>query len=144
MNVYLIRYASTDQGTQGLLWMTGFSCRTIELPWRDNVTNKSCIPAGEYGMEMVRARRAFSGIWDLYWVRGVPDRSGILIHIGNWAGDVEAGYISNSWGCILPGLKSGALGKPRQKAVLGSRHALARLHAAMHGRGATLKIQEVF
>jgi len=39
--VWIIRYKSTDEGTQGILVTEGFSCKILELPWRYNKPNIS-------------------------------------------------------------------------------------------------------
>lgn len=46
--VQLFRLKRSDQGTMGLLMAPSFSCYTLELPWRDNQRNISCIPESEY------------------------------------------------------------------------------------------------
>src|SRR5699024_10790817 len=47
---------SLPGGTNGTLLLRGAPiCHTIELPWRGNRTNVSCIPAGRY-----RLRRTWS------------------------------------------------------------------------------------
>lgn len=38
----------------------------------------------------------------VYHVFEVPERSGILIHPGNLAGDISKGLKSHSHGCLLP------------------------------------------
>lgn len=71
---------------------------------------------------------------DVYHIERVDDRSGILIHVGNFAGDRELGYRSHSWGCMLPALRVGHLksGKEKfQRAGLASRSALRCLHEAV-------------
>ena len=50
MNLLLRRTETSDAGTFGEMYdedehLVGV---TVELPWRDNQTNVSCIPAGEY------------------------------------------------------------------------------------------------
>lgn len=94
----LIRIASSDQGKKGVLYAKGFTCKTLELPWRDNRKGRSCIPSGKY---KCRIRRSRLGI--VYGLIGVPGRAGVLIHSGNLAGDVELGYKSHVEGCILLG-----------------------------------------
>jgi hypothetical protein len=65
---------------------------SLELPWLNNQRNVSCIPEGTYNVIKDYDKNVFR----LLWVR---DRSGILIHIGNFV----AGYVKDSEGCILPG-----------------------------------------
>jgi len=114
--VYLLRLRTSDMGTEGMLiTQDGFECKTLELPWRDNQQNVSCIPSGEYITKIRKSPRF--GL--TYWVTKVPGRGYILIHSGNYAGDVEKGYKSHVEGCVLLGKTFGWLGK--QKAVLNSR-----------------------
>ena len=41
-----------EQGTNGTLTFEGeVICRTIELPWRNNLPRLSCIPVGSYKLE---------------------------------------------------------------------------------------------
>ena len=113
--VFLIRTGFSDQGTNGMLVMNDFNCFTLELPWRDNNQSISCIPQGQYKV----IQRASPKYGKIYWVTKVQGRSYILIHSGNYAGDVSKGYKTHVRGCILLGQKMGTLGG--QKAVLNSR-----------------------
>ena len=101
----LLRLRSYEQGTFGRLSSEGFSCGILELPWRDNQKQKSCIPEGFY--EVVWTKSPKFGF--CYGLLNVPDRFKILIHKGNYAGDVDAGYISNSYGCLLPYMREGVM-----------------------------------
>lgn len=60
--------------------------RVLELPWRDNLTNVSCIPEGTYDCEKVVSPT--HGLCIL--VKDVPSRSSILIHAGNFAASSES------------------------------------------------------
>lgn len=96
----LKRFSSTDKGTFGvLLDEKGLPiCDTVELPYKDNVPKISCIPAGEY-----LAKKSFynKGGYECYELQGVPNRSDILIHVGNTINDIQ--------GCILIGYGWGRL-----------------------------------
>lgn len=120
--VKVIRLYSSDQGTQGVLYIkdTPF-CLTLELPWNDNIKKFSCIPIGYYKCVPWR----FHGIRKAFHLLNVPHRNSVLIHSGNFAGDVRKGYKSNVEGCILVGSKIGYLGN--QLAVLCSRPTLHKL-----------------
>lgn len=61
----------------------------------------------------------------MYLVLEVPDRSGIRIHAGNWAGDESKGYKSDFLGCI--GLGRKLLFKDGQFMVTSSRMTIAKL-----------------
>lgn len=82
-------------------------CKTLELPWRDNQKGISCIPTGEYKLSPYPSSR----FGEVYIVNDVPNRTGILIHTGNTADDIE--------GCILVGDSYGKLNG--KKAVLNSK-----------------------
>ena len=64
---------------------------TMELPWRDNRTNVSCIPTGRYKLSLFTSAK-FGKCLE---VMNVPGRNAILIHKGN--------YNKDTHGCILPG-----------------------------------------
>ncbi len=121
MRAQLLRLETSDQGTFGVLEAPGFSCHITELPWRDNVKQRSCIPSGLYECRWHKSPK----FGYVYKVFDVPDRSEILIHVGNYAGDSDKGFKSNSYGCLLPSLKVGYLGG--QKAGLLSLLALTKL-----------------
>lgn len=121
--VTLLREPSTDEGTFGVMVVGERAFFSLELPWRENRRKRSCIPAGDYVCKQVRSPR----FGRVFTVTGVPGRSAILIHPGNFGGDVEKGYQSHIEGCILLGLKRGSLvntnGSP-QRCVLLSRPAV--------------------
>lgn len=101
----LLRSTSTNQGTQGLFISENFRCFTMELPWRDNARQKSCIPEGLYQCSWIKSPKF--GL--CYTVEQVTGRSDILFHSGNLAGDVDVGFKSNSYGCILPAKRLGRI-----------------------------------
>lgn len=80
------------EGTNGKLVHEGkIICHTIELPWKDNLSQVSCIPEGEYFIEKRYSSR-FG--WHLE-VLNVPKRSLILFHPANNA-------LNELRGCIAP------------------------------------------
>lgn len=60
--------------------------RSLELPWRDNLNNISCIPEGTYDCEKVVSPN--HGLCVL--LKDVPNRTAILIHAGNFAASGDA------------------------------------------------------
>jgi len=117
-------------GTFGQLFVpdVGFRCMTGELPWRNNSRGLSCIPEGIY--ECSHLPRSGSGKFvDVYHVQEVYGRTGILIHAGNYCGDIKEGFKSDVDGCILLGTKHGYLGT--QRAVLNSKTALQGFREAI-------------
>lgn len=67
--------------------------KTLELPWVDNRKFVSCIPEGTYDIIYPYSGNKFK---DVFLLDKVPDREGILIHIGNYTEQIK--------GCILPGI----------------------------------------
>lgn len=126
--VYLERFAYLDTGTLGRIWVGDWSCYTIERPWKNNASNVSCIPEGEYKCE------PFSGTKykDVVQVLDVPDRTFILFHVANFAHDVQ--------GCI--GLGSRFNSEALEPAVYDSRVTVAEFFVQA-GKSFDLKIQGV-
>ena len=110
---YLVRRERATGYTLGHLFARGFSCWTMEPPWRDNALGLSCIPPGPY----VCVWRLSPARGWCYWLQGTAPRTWVLIHSGNLA--------RHTMGCILPGMRAGWLGGSR--AVLNSRRAIALL-----------------
>ena len=70
-----------------------YTCRTIELPNKNNLKRFSCIPEGCYKVIKEQPQGHFNYIH--FRVLDVPNRDGILIHIAN--------YVSQLQGCIAVG-----------------------------------------
>jgi len=93
MKLFLHRTYYAD-GTNGILNLNEEAypfCYTIELPWKGNQRNISCIPPGTYKL---RKRFSKKFKWHLY-VQDVPGRSLILLHPAN---DAQR----ELQGCIAP------------------------------------------
>ena len=102
------------EGTQGILeWNGTIVCYTIELPWLGNQRRISCIPEGDYFLQL-RFSPKFK--WH-FLLRDVPGRDLILIHPAN---DAKLELL----GCIAPVTKNTGIGKGSA-----SRKALAKLKA---------------
>lgn len=115
-------------------------CYSIELPWLQNTPTYSCIPAGEYRCIWHRSPKYG---W-VYLVTDVPDRSWILIHPGNFAGDRRQGFKTHSYGCILLGRTYGRLKtkKGMQRSVLVSRPTVRRFFDEMGQEDFTLCVKD--
>lgn len=134
----LVRHETSDEGTFGVLTLdSGLSVKTAELPWRENAPGISCIPEGSY--ECVW--RVSPRFGPCYHVLDVPDRSNILIHAGNYAGDQSRGFRSDVEGCILLGMDFGRL--QGQKALVRSRTAIFNFHRALAEAPFTLHVRSV-
>ena len=139
MILTLRRSASTDQGTFGVLAFGGQVMRSLELPWRDNRRQRSCIPPGSYRCSLMQSPR----FGRVYGVHEVPGRSAVLLHAANLAGDVDLGYTTQLQGCIAPCMRVGAMRNNAgrmQAAGMVSKPALAQLHAWAKGQPFTLEI----
>ena len=99
INLLLIRDTFSEISTIGELFLDGERmCDTLELPWKDNQKNISCIPEGEYKVRLRLARESATRDYLHLLVQDVPNRKWVLIHRGN--------YPSQTQGCILVGLGS--------------------------------------
>ena len=80
-------YPNTEQSL-GALSTEGFSCKTIELPWKQNKNNISCIPPGTYLCKWTKSpRMSKEKGFDVftYEVMDVVRRAGIRIHPANYS-----------------------------------------------------------
>ena len=69
-----------------------FVSKTLELAWKNNKGQISCIPKGEYLVKWTLSPRLG---YNTYEVMNVPTRGGIRIHNGNFYTQIK--------GCILMG-----------------------------------------
>lgn len=102
MNIKVTRERSADTGTPGVLHVSGIDwyCRTLELPWRNNEKGISCIIADTYRAtvgDSPSLHRKVLRLEDRY------GRTDVLVHNGNWAGDVSKGLETQVHGCTLVG-----------------------------------------
>lgn len=96
-----------------------YKCYTLELPWKNNSTNISCIPAGKY-----RVIKRFSDQYQHHFhVLNVPGRSMILIHTGN--------FYTQTKGCILVGTALSDINADGFQDVTNSKIAMTRLNQMM-------------
>ncbi len=68
-----------------------FECSTLELPWKDNKTNVSCIPEGSYWLEKYNSPSK----GEVFLFSNVKGRTMVEIHKGNFNRDIL--------GCVLVG-----------------------------------------
>lgn len=96
MDIQLIRVATSDQGTFGVLIKDNIPlCLICERPWLENQSDISCIPNGIYQVEAYSSPK-FPKAWE---IQDVPDRSDILIHNGNTEDQTH--------GCLIVGNQFG-------------------------------------
>jgi hypothetical protein len=95
MNLKLIRppLEQCVHSTQGAFYIDEkFYCWSLELPWKDNEDNVSCIPEGTYKVIVDHSeskQRMLPHILD------VPSRAGIRVHVANFPSEIK--------GCISLG-----------------------------------------
>lgn len=65
-------------------------CKTMELPWKENRRNESCIPEGIY--QVIKCAPTDSRPYEYLRLLNVPNRSGILVH--------RITYVKDLRGCI--------------------------------------------
>ena len=97
MRVLLDRYSDDGNQTLGRLYVVNdrgfilFECDTLELSWKDNQSNISCIPTGQYKVQKRRSEKYN----EHFHITNVPNRDYILIHPAN--------YVSQLKGCVAVG-----------------------------------------
>lgn len=135
--ITLTRMASTDEGTPGVIVSHDGLLRlfSLELPWRDNRTQLSCIPIGLYRCLPFNSPH----LGQVYSVESVARRTSIRIHSANYAGDTTRGYRSDLLGCIAPCLRHGR--DKRQLMGLDSKIAMARLKNFLNYQPFVLEIR---
>lgn len=128
----LYRVASSEKGTFGVLVINDLPfCVTMELPWRDNKTEISCIPAGTYKWKRhVSQNVSKASDYKVIWLQDVPGRSYIYIHVANWPSEVK--------GCIGVGMR---FGHAKEYGVLESKTAMEALLAQLPDYG-TIEIKD--
>lgn len=135
MIVTIRRIGSSDQGTPGDLTFGDFSCKTLELPWRENKPRSSCIPLGEYVCRMSYSPKFRRRTYEVF---NVPQRSAIRIHPANFAGDIRLGLKSDLLGCIALGRN---FGTDKQLMLLNSRVTVAEFERYLDGKDFILRIE---
>ena len=113
----------SDNGTQtlGRLTFDGFSCDTLELPYKDNARRISCFPPGTYICKKVGATKAIP--YPHISITNVPNRDGICIH--------KANYVSDLRGCIGVGNGLADLNKDGQLDIINSKKTFEAMMALL-------------
>jgi len=128
MLIELKRYLDSDVQTVGKVEVfvdevKQMSCVSLELPWKDNQHDISCIPEGVYEI------RPFNSVkfGHCFQVMDVPDRDYILIHKGNYNRDTH--------GCILLGSSFSDIDKDGNQDVISSKVTVEKLVKLWDGFG---------
>lgn len=133
---FLRRFIKTDFYTIGRFQIYNSSAKlifeaiTLELPYRKNEKNISCIPTGYY--EVIK--RVSEKYGECFQLQNVANRAGILIHTGNFYRDTK--------GCILLGSSVEFMNDYTKTHLLQSQQAMKKLNS-LKLQNFTLKIQEL-
>lgn len=120
MKVRLTRTEQNDKQSLGVLqiidgYRIAMSCFTLELPDRNNEPQVSCIPTGSYQVK----KRTSPKFREHFHIVGVPNRSYILIHAGN--------YHTGILGCVLVGSGYRDINNDNITDVINSKKTLVKL-----------------
>jgi hypothetical protein len=122
MEVFIKRLSDDGVQTLGELaindfnGVTLFSCKTLELPFKDNLKRKSCIPKAAY---KVKKRHSLK-YGNHFHILNVPNRDFILIH--------NANYWFQLLGCIAVGENHIDINKDCKKDVTNSKATMEKLN----------------
>ena len=130
---YLTRLIDDGNQTLGVLTLFDgldkiFECKTLELPWKDNKTNVSCVPKSVYKV----LHRTSEKYKKHFILQDVRNRRYILIHQGNFNTDTR--------GCILVGSSFGQVNGDSLLDITSSKRTLNELLEATEGNGLELII----
>ena len=127
-DMYLSRLIDNGRETIGYLHYANGSnaiaLNTLELPWKDNKPNVSCIPVGVYPFHKRYSEKHGMTVIGIY---DVPDRKDIEIHIAN--------FVYELLGCIAVGVGKADINKDGLMDVTKSKQALYSLLAIAPEKG---------
>ena len=128
--VRLLRVSSGPLGTFGVMHGPWGSRLSVELPWRDNAQDVSCVPLGSYRVAWTWSKHFQRHTYQLL---DVPGRGGIRLHTANWP--------RNLLGCIGPGRKLAKFGDPPTWGVTHSGSTLREIESGLGHLPFTLSIE---
>lgn len=116
----IVRFPDQKQETTGIMIayendQPGLKLATVELPWKDNKNQISCIPVGTYDVKKFNSPK--HGL--CFLIQNVPGRSMCEIHSANFARELL--------GCIAPGLSHADIDKDGLPDVTSSKIAMGKL-----------------
>lgn len=120
LRVTLTRAVDRESCILGVLSLPDLELLTLERPWVNNLPQQSCIPTGEYLVELLPSPKFKRSLFELV---DVPGRAEIKFHAGTTVKDTN--------GCILLGQRFGR--HTDRPAVLESVIALNKMHSALMG-----------
>ncbi len=133
--VTIHRYIQDENQSSGVVtvFIDGqpvYSGVSLERGWRNNESNVSCVPAGEYPLKLEYSPRFKKDLWEL---KEVPNRSEAKFHSANYWNQLN--------GCIALGLKYADINADNYADVVKSVIAMSLFHEVLRGfKEATLII----
>lgn len=128
----LTRLTDTGKETIGTITVHAkgrtMTFKTLELSWKKNQHNISCIPLGQYACALHPFHET-----EMYQLTNVSNRTGIFIHPGN--------YHTDSLGCILLGVDTKDLNADGQVDVTQSVNTIAQFVTFLNRKPFTLIIK---
>lgn len=106
-----------------------FEMALLELPFRNNKRNVSCVPVGEYHLVLEYSPKFQMMLWE---AKGIPGRSECKFHAAN--------YVHQLNGCFAPGAYHTDLNGDGLPDVSGSYQTLMKFHDVM-GRDVKAKLK---
>ncbi len=125
LKAFIARQPEGNGNTRGAFTFGEFHCFTLELLYLLNQHGISCIPTGSYVCEKVAATAHIP--YPHISVTNVPNRTGICIHIANYAGVNKSDVL----GCIAVGSAYGDLNGDGVSEILNSHDTFKALMTAV-------------
>lgn len=97
-----------------------FSSVSLERGWKNNESNVSCIPIGDYEVVLEWSPRFEMDLWE---IKGVPNRSECKFHASN--------YWKQLNGCVAPGQRFAKINKDNYRDVTNSKNTLGAFMASL-------------
>lgn len=97
-----------------------FTSESLELPWKDNERNISCVPEGIYPLKLEYSGHFKKDLWELY---EVPNRSECKFHVAN--------YVRQLNGCIALGQNRADIDGDGTIDITSSGNTIKEFHKAM-------------
>ncbi len=99
-----------------------FTAIGLERGWRNNMSNVSCIPIGEYDVELEYSNKFGKNLWE---IKGVPGRAECKFHSANHWFQLN--------GCVALGNKLADINNDNYRDVLNSGKTMRGFHDALDG-----------
>ena len=128
LKIKILRQEYQDKQTLGYLYVVDefdeilFSCNTLELAWKNNKQNVSCVPLGTYTCKLEYSDRFKKDLWEL---KDVPNRSECKFHSANFFKQLN--------GCIALGNDFKDIDNDNYKDVIDSINTMKEFHEVLSG-----------